>query len=102
MQDLSAHATQKEIAAVTGIEQTSISQWKRGLGTPKWQSVVAIARAYHRSPVEAFIAAGYITEDEAAQVVKLPTPASELSTEELLAELGRRTRGHRGDGGEDG
>jgi len=60
---------------------------------PKAESVVAFARAYGQSPVEALVAAGYITAEEAGvKLKKARTPLKEYSERELLEEvLGRKT-----------
>src|SRR5665213_2356012 len=65
-------AAQKDIAAATGIDQSSISRWQRATSTPRAEAVVALARAYGRSPVEALVAAGYLSSSELG-VVELTT-----------------------------
>jgi transcriptional regulator with XRE-family HTH domain len=85
-------AAQKDIAAATGIDQSSISRWQRGTNTPRAEAVVALARAYSRSPVEALVAAGYLASDEVG-VVELTTLSGDLrgaSIDSLLSELRRR------------
>jgi transcriptional regulator with XRE-family HTH domain len=85
-------ATQKDIAVATGIDQSSISRWQRGSNTPRAEAVVALARAYGRSPVEALVAAGYLSSDELG-VVELTTLTGDLtgaSIDSLLGELRRR------------
>ncbi len=89
---VTAGAAQKDIAAATGIDQSSISRWQRGTNTPRAEAVVALARAYHRSPVEALVAAGYLTADDLG-VVELTTLTGDLtgaSIDALLDELRRR------------
>ncbi|MCV7227022.1 helix-turn-helix domain-containing protein [Mycolicibacterium komossense] len=83
---------QKDIAAATGIDQSSISRWQRGTTKPRAEAVVALARAYGRSPVEALVAAGYLASDELG-VVELTTLTGDLrgaSVDSLLSELRRR------------
>ncbi len=85
-------ATQKDIAAATGIDQSSISRWQRGTNKPRAEAVVALARAYGRSPVEGLVAAGYLCSDELG-VVELTTLTGDLrnvSIDSLLAEVRRR------------
>jgi len=89
---ITGNAAQKEIAAATGIDQSSISRWQRGAITPRAEAVVALARAYGRSPVEALVAAGYLSSDELG-VVELTTLTGDLtsaSIDSLLSELRRR------------
>lgn len=89
---ITGNAAQKEIAAATGIDQSSISRWQRGSITPRAEAVVSLARAYGRSPVEALVAAGYLSSDELG-VVELTTLTGDLtgaSIDSLLSELRRR------------
>jgi len=89
---VTGNASQKDIAAATGIDQSSISRWQRGTNTPRAEAVVALARAYGRSPVEALVAAGYLSDGELG-VVELTTLTGDLtsvSIDSLLNELRRR------------
>jgi transcriptional regulator with XRE-family HTH domain len=89
---LTGDAAQKDIAAATGIDQSSISRWQRGTNTPRAEAVVALARAYGRSPVEALVAAGYLSSSELG-VVELTTLTGDLSRvsiDSLLSEIRRR------------
>jgi transcriptional regulator with XRE-family HTH domain len=89
---VSGDATQKDIAAATGIDQSSISRWQRAANTPRAEAVVTFARAYDRSPVEALVAADYLSSSELG-VVELTTLTGDLtqiSTDSLLGELRRR------------
>lgn len=89
---VTGNATQSEIAGVTGIDQSSISRWQRGTNTPRAEAVVAFARAYGRSPVEALVAADYLTSDDMG-VVEMTTLTGDLtrvSSDSLLSELRRR------------
>lgn len=51
----------KDLAAKTGISESTISRWK---GTPSAEHVIQVARAYHESPIYALMVAGYLTQDE--------------------------------------
>jgi transcriptional regulator with XRE-family HTH domain len=89
---VTGEATQKDIASATGIDQSSISRWQRGTSTPRAEAVVAFARAYERSPVEALVAAGYLSSSEIG-VAGLTTLTGDLrgaSVDMLLGELRRR------------
>lgn len=84
--------TQLQIAEKTGVAQTNIGRWLRGdPGMPKADSVVAFARAFKQPPVEALIAAGYLSIEEGSAKKGARTPIKEYSTDELLTELSRRT-----------
>jgi transcriptional regulator with XRE-family HTH domain len=83
---------QADIAEKTGVAQTNVGRWLRGdPGLPRAESVVAFARAFGQSPIEALVAAGYLTAEEAAGETR--TPISEYSTQELFDELRDRTLG---------
>jgi transcriptional regulator with XRE-family HTH domain len=57
--------SQTEAAALTGLSQATISRWGRGgrPGTPAM--VAAFARGFGVSVVEAFVAADFLTPEEA-------------------------------------
>jgi transcriptional regulator with XRE-family HTH domain len=89
---VTGNAAQKDIAAATGIDQSSISRWQRGTNTPRAEAAVALARAYGRSPVEALVAAGYLSSSELG-VVEMTTLTGDLSRasiDSLLSEIRRR------------
>lgn len=89
---VTGNAAQKDIASATGIDQSSISRWQRGANTPRAEAVVAFARTYGRSPVEALVAAGYLSSTELG-VVELTTLTGDLSgasIDSLLGEIRRR------------
>lgn len=89
---VSEGALQKEIAARAGVEQSTVSRWKRGGSVPDPVPVAAFARAYHRPVLEAFIAAGFLTAQEAGErPTALPlSPLTSLTDDELLDEVRRR------------
>ncbi|MEU6034020.1 helix-turn-helix transcriptional regulator [Actinomadura sp. NPDC047616] len=78
---------QTKIAERTGLSQAGVNAWKTR--TPKPETVATFARTYNRPVLEAFVAAGFLTEEEAGTTA-LPQPLSEVPSGELLAELGRR------------
>ena len=80
---------QEQISKTTGISQATVSAWLRGApGLPKAESVIAFARGFETSPVQALVAAGYLQAEEAA--IKARTPLSEYEELELFEELRRR------------
>jgi transcriptional regulator with XRE-family HTH domain len=95
VQTVTGKAAQKDIAAATSIDQSSISRWQRGTSNPRAEAVIALARAYGRSPVEALVAAGYLDSDELG-VVELTTLTGDLTgaaVDALLIELRQRVLG---------
>jgi hypothetical protein len=84
--------TQVQISEQDGLAQSNVGRWLRGeRGIPRAESVIAFARAFGQPPLEAMVAAGYITEAEARQPAR--TPLSQYSTEEIFDELRSRTAG---------
>lgn len=82
---------QAKAAELTGIAQTNIGRWLRGeTESPLANTVVAFARRLGESPLEALVAAGYITPDEAGAGVVERQGLRSYSTRQLLDELDRR------------
>jgi len=81
-------ASQVEIAHKVGISPASISRWKDS--APKPENVAAFARSYNRPVLEAFISAGFLTADEAAERPVGRPSIDSFSIEELLAEVNNR------------
>lgn len=80
-----------EVALKAGIVKTTAwRQYNNALGFSA-ENVILIARAYHKSPVEALVEFGYIRADEMANgrtVARL----HDASNDELLQELARRLK----------
>lgn len=83
--------TQAQIGEKIGVAPSNVGRWLRGEpGMVRAESVIAFAKAFNASPMEAMIAAGYFTHDDVGTTVR--SPLSEYSTDELFAELKRRTQ----------
>ena len=88
VQAVSGRATQAEIASRIGVTPPSVGRWRTGGVDPR--SAAAFARSYGHPVLEAFVAAGFLTEEEAeAEVIAVPDIGS-LSDDELIAELRAR------------
>lgn len=85
-------AQQREIAQASGVDQATVSRWQRADAPPRPDNVAAFARAYQRPVLEAFIAAGFLTPDEANERPRGRPRLDLVPDEELLAELGQRLR----------
>lgn len=86
---------QIDVAQKTGIDQTTISRWlaeeREGVTRRiSSQSVAAFARGYGVSTLEAFVAAGFLTEQEAGVRPRRLPPLQQATKDELIAELDRR------------
>ena len=81
--------TQEQIARKTDVATPTVGRWKQS--TPKPDSVAAFARAYRRPVLKAFVAAGFLTADEAGAQVVIEH-AEDPSDEELLDLIARRLR----------
>lgn len=92
-------ATQDKIARLVDVTGPTIGRWKTS--APRPENVAAFARAYGRPVLEAFIAAGFLTEEDAATQVTI-TRQQDPSDEELLDLLRRRLERDRQESGSRG
>lgn len=67
--------TQAAVEARAGIHQTTVSRWLKGQ-TPQPGEAARLAQAYGGNVLEAFVAAGFLTEEEAGIP---PTPRREFA-----------------------
>lgn len=85
---------QTDAAHKTGIDQTTISRWLKPETSSMRrtsQSVRAFARGYGRPVLEAFVVAGFLTEDEAGVQIDTALPdLGSVASHDLIAELDRR------------
>lgn len=87
--------TQAQIADRAGVAESNVGRWLRGQrGRPLPDSVLALAKAFDRPPVEALIAAGWVTAEDVTMPAR--TPLSVYSLSDLLDEVRRRTVGSDG------
>jgi transcriptional regulator with XRE-family HTH domain len=61
----------RSLAARLGQSESAISRWKNGAVVPGAREAVAFARAYDRDPVEALIAADYLTAEDVGRPVEV-------------------------------
>lgn len=94
--EVAGTANQTEIAKRAGLTQPSVNRWQTTV--PRPANVVAFARAYERPVLEAFVAAGWLSEDD-VQMIEAPRNLRELDAKKLnaladdvLDELKRRVR----------
>jgi transcriptional regulator with XRE-family HTH domain len=83
-------AQQNEIAARADLDNSLLTRWKKGQA-PAPQHVLKFARAYGRNVLEAFVAAEYITDDDAA-LREVTVGLDSYTDQELSDELLRRLR----------
>lgn len=82
---------QVEISAKTGIDQGTISRWRKD--EPQQvsaRSARAFALGYNRPVLEAFVVAGFLTESEAGMRPPGKADLGSVSNERLAAEVRRR------------
>ncbi|WP_121001947.1 helix-turn-helix domain-containing protein [Saccharothrix australiensis] len=79
-----------ELARGARVDRSRLTDWKRG-GKASVDSARAVAALFGVSPLEAMVAAGVISREEAALREVRPDPAL-LGDEELVEELRRRLR----------
>lgn len=85
--------TQSLIAQQVGVGRLSVSNWLQGKTRPKAETVIMVARVYGRSPIEALLAAGYLSHDELDGPKDIRVSPREMSNSNLVAELLRRLDG---------
>lgn len=73
-----------------GVDQATVSRWQRIGAPPRPENVAAFARAYQRPVLEAFVAAGFLSKEEAKERPRARPRLELIEDAELLAELGRR------------
>lgn len=87
---VSAGATQAQVAAQVGVGRLSVCNWLRGTTHPKAETVIDVARAYRRSPVEALIVARYLEPSEAVEPVVIRASLTDARADDLGAEISAR------------
>ena len=75
---------QVEISRRTGLLGPTLSRWKSGTQGVDPDSAATFARAYGRPVVEAFVAAGFLTEAEAKVRPAAAPNYSQLTNDQLL------------------
>lgn len=69
-----------------GVNPTTFTRWKQGT-VPDAKHVVALAKAYGESPLEALVAAGVLTGDDVREAGAAKVPLSDVPLAELLDEV---------------
>lgn len=87
---ISGGATQAQIAERIGIGRLSVCNWLHGKTQPKAETVMLVARAYARSPIEALLAASYLRADEVRLPIEPRPSLTKVGAEELADEVRRR------------
>ena len=83
--------TNATIAKKVGVSPPSVSRWQ-GKNSADPATAAAFARAYDRPVLEAFVAAGFLTPEEAGERPSAPPSLASLTDEELIEEVGRRMK----------
>lgn len=78
-------------ARKAGVTPATLTRWKQGTA-PDARHVVAVAKAYGVSPLEALVAAGVLTSDDLADAGSCVVPLSEWPLDELIDEVELRLR----------
>lgn len=61
----SGYGTAADLSRASGIDQTQISRWLRGLGQPSLDNLRKLAPALRRPMLELVVASGHLTREEA-------------------------------------
>lgn len=79
----------KEMADRTGIDAPSFSKWKSG-AIPKAETAARFARAYNANVLAAFVAADFLTPEEAGERPAGRPSLGDFTGDELIEEMRRR------------
>lgn len=94
LDEISGGDTQASIAAAAGVQQSSVSRWRRG-SAPSPEAVARLAQHYRVPFPDMLLRAGLITEDTAqALSIGGGTQLSDYGHTALLHELQRRLDAH--------
>lgn len=81
-------STHKIAAAMDdGTSPATVNRWRTGESKPDAAKVISLCIAYGENPIRGLVEAGYLTEEQART-----STLSVATTEELLAEIERRTK----------
>jgi transcriptional regulator with XRE-family HTH domain len=83
---------QSVIAKRTAVDQSTVSRWVTTGRPGKVENVVKLARAYNVPVLQAFLAAGFLTEEEANVRPSAAPDYSQLTNDELLELVRARMR----------
>ena len=86
--EITAGATLESIARQVNVSQGTVSRWQAS--TPKPGTVAAFAKAYGRPVLEAFVAAGFLTPEEASEQPSQRHPITTYDDDELVEDILRR------------
>ena len=70
----------------------SVSRWFSQGSLPDPATAARLARSYDRPVLEAFVAAGFLTPEEAGERPSAPPSLVSLTDDELIEEVGRRMK----------
>ena len=87
--------TQMSLADEILINRSTVSDWKTNGSQPKSQHVIATARVFGRSVMEALVIAGHVPAEEVDMPALAMRPEM-LTNDQLMAELARRLAGSGG------
>lgn len=88
VQAVTGGAGGSEIAKRIGIDPSHLTRWKNGQ-IPAPPFVYKFAQTYNRNPLEAYVAAEFLTEDD-VELREVRIGAEELTNDQLLEEIRRR------------
>jgi len=88
--------TQARIGARIGVTGPSIGRWSKG-ALPDPSTAAAFAREYGRPVLEAFVAAGFLTAEEAKQRPSQRHSITAYDDDELVKDISRRLTQRKGE-----
>jgi DNA-binding transcriptional regulator YdaS (Cro superfamily) len=90
VRDLTRDEPQDTVGRKVGVNGSTVHRWRNGSRPGRPGEVAALADAYGGNVLEAFVAAGYLTAEQAGVPPKAAPDWATVSDEELLAEVAAR------------
>ena len=81
---------QDAVGRKAGVNGSTVHRWRNGSRPGRPAEVAALAVAYGGNVLEAFVAAGYLTAEQAGVPPKAPPDWDTVSNEELLEQVAAR------------
>lgn len=98
---VAAETQHAQIARDIGVTQPTVTRWFTQSARPDPKTAAAFAKAFSRPVLEAFIAAGFLSPEEARQQPPAMLDLNLLDDDALINELARRLRARHKEGSND-
>jgi hypothetical protein len=90
LRELTRGEPQDAVGRKAGVNGSTVYRWRHGSRPGRPAEVAALAVAYGGNVLEAFVAAGYLTPEQAGMPPQSPPDWTTVSNEELLEQVAAR------------